>query len=163
MPKGPARSQGRVVQVLAWALNSPRRAVVALSAIVLVTLLLLVLMIATVGNRTTTPGAASGDTDRSSCRSVTTGFANAFFATAHDDTWAAGVAPWVDPSLADTLADIDPADVPNGMPALQQVDEEGGACDAWFSVTPTGTRIHVEASTPAGDGIWYVTAWGPAQ
>lgn len=163
MAEGPRVRQGRAVQVLAWALNSPRRAVIAAGAIALVGLLLLVMAIGAVTGRGGAPAATDGKVDRSSCRSVTTGFAQAFFATAHDDGWAGRVTPWVDPSLVDTVGDIDPDEVPNGVPSLQRSDEEGAACDAWFVLGPTGSRIHVEASTPAGDGVWYVTAWGPAE
>lgn len=153
---------GRLVQVLTWVLHSPKRAGLVFGAVALAALLLTVMLIAAVtGTGGPTPAEEAQHGQQNSCRATTEGFARAFFASPRDAAWAERVSAWVEPSLAPTVADIDVEEVPQGMPTLADVNEEAGACDAWFTVNPEGTRVRVEASTPAGDGVWYVTAWRP--
>ena len=156
---GPAG--GRLVQALAWAMHSPRRAatVAAAVTVVVVVVTVTVLGLATRGaGEAARPGTPAAD--RSSCRTVTTGFATAFFTDPTASGWREEVARWVDPALRDPVENIDPSDVPAGTVTFESVDEQSGACDAFFTVTPANLRVRVEASTVAGDGQWYVTGWG---
>lgn len=160
MPTRPGGS-GRAVQVLAWVMHTPRRAAVVAGA---VAALVLLITVSVLGLATRGDGQAArrgtGAADRSSCSAVTTGFATAFFTDPSASGWSENVAQWVDPALRDPVASIDAADVPAGDVTFESLDEQSGACDAFFTVAPNNLRVRVEASTTAGDGQWFVTGWG---
>ena len=161
MPTRPGSSRGRGVQALAWAMHTPRRAAIVAAA-VLVGVLVVTVVVLGVATRESGEAARPGTpaVDRSGCRAVTSGFATAFFTDPGAQRWADDVAQWVDPPLRDPVAGIDPSEVPAGAVTFESLDEQSGACDAWFTVAPAGLRVRVEASTSAGDGQWYVTGWG---
>ncbi len=154
----PLARNGRAVRVLAWIMHTPRRAatvaILAVAAVLAATLSVIGLA-ARAGKD---PGAPAAD--RSSCRAVTEGFARSFFTDPAAAGWEDRIAQWVDPSLRDGVASIDPDGVPAGAVTVEKIDEQPGACDAYFTVGAQNMRVRVEASTTAGDGQWYVTAWG---
>ncbi|MBO3131577.1 hypothetical protein [Dermatophilus congolensis] len=123
-------------------------------------LILLVGLIAAVTGKANDPAATKeSGFDLSSCQVVANGFAQDFFAAPKDKQWASRVGKWVDPQLSDAVSDIDPSRVPSGTPNQVNHHDEAASCDVVFDVKPANVRVRVEASTPAGDGLWYVTAW----
>lgn len=153
--------RGRFVRTLAWAMHTPRRAAlvaVGMTVTVLIVTIAVLALATRGGGQAARPGAAA--VDRSSCSAVTTGFATDFFTDPSASGWTEKVARWVDPPLRDPVTSIDPADVPGGAVTPQRVDEQSGACDAFFTVAPGNLQVRVEASTTAADGQWYVTGWG---
>lgn len=169
MPTHGARG-GRSVQALAWVMHTPRRAAAVAIAITVAVLVVTVtvLGLATRGDgQAARPGAPA--VDRSSCRAVTSGFATDFFTGPAAAGWHDRVARWVDPTLRDPVANIDPDGVPAGTVTFEDIDEQSGACDAFVTVAPGGLRVRIEASTtpaasagadPDDDGQWYVIGWG---
>ncbi|STD10807.1 Uncharacterised protein [Dermatophilus congolensis] len=160
MPAHPMHRSARVVSVLAWMLNSPRRAAVVVITVGVVSLTLLVGLITAVTGKANDPATAKeSGFDRSSCQIVASGFAHDFFVAPKDKQWASRVGRWIDPQLSDAVSDIDPSRVPSGTPNQVNHHDETASCDVVFDVKPANVRVRVEASTPAGDGLWYVTAW----